>query len=275
VSAPIPYRSIADLVDAKHLTWRMYARSMCSGIVGLDANKTIRSSNDWPTFPAGKGMSSCYDDYASYKNVLGSNNDHFRIPETTFPGDEKAGSNHSPLASVTWVLPGPFTSDHPGVPLGWCGPTWVSTVVNAIGNNAADWNSTVIFVLWDDWGGFYDHVPPYVVRDQAGPGFRVPLLVISPYVRHGVIHTNTEFATLNKFVETTFGLGSLGATDSSPFINNMNDFFDFNAPAQKFVQVPQPSFSECNNYDYGSRVLHPRPGVKVPKWLRLVGEDPD
>ncbi|HKE37824.1 MAG TPA: alkaline phosphatase family protein, partial [Candidatus Baltobacteraceae bacterium] len=145
------------------------------------------------------------------------------------------------------------------------------------GGNKTDWNETVIFVLWDDWGGFYDHVPPYVVRDQAGPGFRVPLLVVSPYVRHGVIHTNTEFATLNKFVESTYGLAPLNATDISPYANDLNDFFDFNTPPQKFQPIPKQGFSLCKSV-IGDGVRAPQ-DPPIPKtlqnsrWFRLDGDD--
>jgi phospholipase C len=264
----IPYYSLADRVQAKSLTWRMYARSMCSGIVALDANKTIRNSSAWD--PKGN-MSNCYSTYG-FDKVLKSNSLNFRIPEYQLPDDEAAGKNHLALASLTYVLPGPITSDHPGVPYGYCGPTWVASVINAIGKNTADWNQTVIFVLWDDWGGFYDHVSPYVVRDQAGPGFRVPLLVVSPYGRHGVIHTNIEFATLNKFVESTYGLDPLNATDTSPYVNDLNDFFDFNSLPQKFTPIPYPNFTACKSFQ-GS-VRH-RTGAPEPRWLRIVGADRD
>jgi len=241
---------------------------MCSGIVGLDANQSIRTSSAWPT--VGK-MANCYSTYG-FKKYLGSNTPEFRIPEYQFPDDEAAGAKHLALANVTWILPGPITSDHPGVPYGYCGPTWVASILNAIGKNPADWNSTAIFIFWDDWGGFYDHVPPYVVRDQAGPGFRVPLLVVSPYVRHGVIHTNIEFATLSKFVETTYGLQSLNATDASPFLNNLNEFFDFNSSPQKFKPVPYPGFTACKSFQTSGR--H-RTGAPEPRWFKLVGDDPD
>jgi phospholipase C len=261
------YLSVADLAQAKGLSWRLYAYSMCSGIVGLDANYTIRYANPsiWPN--AGK-MASCYSNYGLV-TPLTADTAHFRAPQYTFIGDEAAGGK--PLANVTWILPGAYTSDHPGVPQGDCGPTWVASVINAIGKSA-DWNSTVIFVFWDDWGGFYDHVPPYVVRDQTGPGFRVPLLVVSPYARTGqVVHTDTEFATLNKYVEQTFGLPSLGATDATPYLGNLNGFFDFTKPPQKFTPIPHPSYLRCNYLPD----RQPPPRGSNSRWLRIVGSDDD
>jgi phospholipase C len=235
------YPSIADLALAKNVSWKLYAYSMCSSIVGLDANYTIRHAKP-SIWPDASKMADCYSDYGLYSPLL-ANSTHFRAQQYTFVGDESGGI---PLSSITWILPGPYTSDHPGIPFGDCGPTWVAQAINAIGASP-DWKSTAIFVFWDDWGGFYDHVAPYVVRDQVGPGFRVPLLVISPYVNSGqVVHTNVEFATLNKFVEQTFNLGSLGATDASPYLNNLNGFFNFNQAPQKFTKIPFPSYLRCN-----------------------------
>ncbi|MBV8434389.1 MAG: hypothetical protein JO029_08920 [Candidatus Eremiobacteraeota bacterium] len=261
------YPSIADLAQAKGVSWRVYAYTMCSDILGLDANFTIRHASP-PLWPNPAAMAKCYTNYGVF-TPLKANTPNFRAPQYTFLNDEAAGGK--PLASITWILPGPYTSDHPGVPFGYCGPTWVAQVINAIGGNASDWNSTAIFVLWDDWGGFYDHVPPYVVRDQTGPGFRVPLLVVSPYVNKGtVVHTNIEFATLNKFVETTFGLGSLNATDTSPFLNNLNAFFNFSQSPQKFTPIPFPTsgYWRCKYLPDA----HVRPGDAVKsRWVRTVG----
>jgi phospholipase C len=257
------YPSIADRAQAAGLSWRLYAYSMCSGIVGLDVNYNIRfTDNVWPV--STELMQKCHANYGLV-TPLKADTAHFVAPQYNFLTDE--GSAKKPLAAVTWILPGAYTSDHPGVPDGDCGPTWVAKVINAIGNNANDWNSTVIFVLWDDWGGFYDHKKPYVVRDQTGPGFRVPLLVVSPYVKPGeVVHTNTEFATLNKFVETTFNLPSLNATDASPYINSLDAYFNFNQAPLKFTPIPFPSYLRCNYLPDANPSAHSR-------WLRIVGDD--
>ncbi len=265
-----PYRSIADLADAKGVTWTLYAKSMCSSIIGLDVNYVIRHSSAWvPNQPDWK---TCYDKYGPYKND-NINLPHWRTPSTAFFQDENPSRSNTKrqLSAVTWILPLAFTSDHPGVPGGYCGPGWVAGLLNTIGASK-DWDSTVVFILWDDWGGFYDHVPPYVVRDQQGPGFRVPLLVVSPYARRGVIHTNVEFATLLKFTEDVFGLGRLGgaATDTSPYVNNLNDFFDFNAAPNKYTPISETYTTRCKNY-LPSNV---KASVRS-RWLKLVGGDPD
>jgi phospholipase C len=87
------------------------------------------------------------------------------------------------------------------------------------------WNQCAIIITWDDYGGFYDHVPPQQV-DAYGFGFRVPTIVISPYSQSGVIvHTVYDFTSLLKLVETAYGLGALTGRDASA--NTMLDCFNF------------------------------------------------
>jgi hypothetical protein len=278
---PTAYESLAESLE-KHQNqpgdhpWRVYAYNMCSSIIGLDANWRVRHT-DWPPDSVLQvRMSNCHNFFLLNVIPHHLSTEHFVNPEYDFLTDELPSNpkDKKPLASVTYILPGPLSADHPGIPHGDWGPDWVASVVNAIGKSS-DWNSTAIFILWDDWGGFYDHVPPYVVRDQAGPGFRVPLLVVSPYVRaHTVVHTNIEFGTLINFVEQTFGLGSLGdaADDHGPTLNNLNDFFNFNASPQPFdpitstVRTPREFFRKADSTPHGK-------GVRA-RWLQLVG-DPD
>ncbi|HEU5479852.1 MAG TPA: alkaline phosphatase family protein, partial [Candidatus Tumulicola sp.] len=137
------------------------------------------------------------------------------------------------LPAVSWVIPDGVDSDHSNGGQD-NGPDWVASVVNAIGESSY-WNSTAIIVVWDDWGGFYDHVPPPQL-DSVGLGFRVPLIVLSPYAKTGYVsHTQYEFGSILKFVESTFGLPSLGTTDVRA--NNLTDAFDFNQQPRKFVPI--------------------------------------
>ena len=257
-TGPFPcfgYKSLADMAQQANVSWRLYSYSICQNINALDVNQSIRYSSLWPK----TDMSGC--PYFNWSNVV---NDHFSTPQSSVISDVQNGN----LPAISWVLPGPVTSDHPGVPGGYCGPWWVSQVVNAIGKSKY-WDSTAIFVFWDDWGGFYDHVPPYVVRDQAGPGFRVPLLVISPYAkRNYVSHENGEFGTLLKFTEDTFHLASLHTTDASPYVNDMNDYFDFNNP-QPFTSISVPSYLLCN---YGSAAQN-RLQSSDSRWLKMIDDD--
>jgi phospholipase C len=98
-----------------------------------------------------------------------------------------------------------------------------------------DWPTTAIVLTWDDFGGFYDHVPP-PAADQFGYGPRVPLIVISPYVKEGrVSHTVYEFASILQFIETRFNLKPLTARDA--LANSLLDMFDFRqAPAPPLIR---------------------------------------
>ena len=120
------------------------------------------------------------------------------------------------LPAVSWIVPNNRHSEHPPNPIS-AGVTHVTDVINAA-MKSREWKSTAIFLAWDDWGGFYDHVVPPVV-DQNGYGFRVPALVISPYAKHGYIDTQTlSFDAYNKFIEDDFlgGARHDPATDGRP-----------------------------------------------------------
>jgi phospholipase C len=140
------------------------------------------------------------------------------------------------LASVAWVTPTKLASDHPKETDG-TGPSWVSSVVNAIGTSKY-WSSTAIFIVWDDWGGFYDHVTP-TIYNSLELGFRVPLIVVSPYAKRGYVsHAQHEFGSILKFTEETFGLPSLGTTDKRA--DDLSDCFNFRAKPSPYKYVHAP-----------------------------------
>ncbi len=189
------YQTMADLLDAHSVSWRYYAPA--SGdpqflVSAYQAIRHIRFGPDWQN------------------NVV--------TPETRILSDIANGQ----LAQVTWVIPAFNNSDHPGAPAQ--GPDWVASVVNAIGASPY-WSSTAIFIAWDDWGGWYDHVPPPQV-DAMGLGFRVPLIVVSPYARRGYVsHVTHESSGMLRFMEENYGLASLGTRDS--IADDFADCFDF------------------------------------------------
>ena len=120
------------------------------------------------------------------------------------------------LPAVSWVVPSGAVSEHPPAPSS-AGQTYVTSLINAV-MHSPDWNSTAIFLAWDDWGGFYDHVQPPKV-DQNGYGLRVPGLVISPYAKDGYIdHQTLSFDAYVKFIEDDFLDGQRldPATDGGP-----------------------------------------------------------
>ena len=106
------------------------------------------------------------------------------------------------LPAVSWIAPSQPDSDHPPANLA-TGQAYVTNLINTI-MRGPDWDSTAIFLTWDDWGGFYDHVVP-PDADANGYGLRVPSLVISPYARAGAVdHQVLSFDAYNKFIEDDF-----------------------------------------------------------------------
>ncbi|MGB8519453.1 MAG: alkaline phosphatase family protein, partial [Candidatus Tumulicola sp.] len=158
-------------------------------------------------------------------------------PQTRFIKDVSNGT----LANVTWITPICANSDHVNCG-GGHGPSWVTSLVNAVGESQF-WKTTAIFVMWDDWGGLYDHVAPEHV-DYDGLGFRVPLLVISPYAKHDYVsHVHYETGSILKFAEDVFGLGRLAPSDTrsnSP----ATDCFDFTHPPRAFKPIKAPQSAQ-------------------------------
>jgi phospholipase C len=148
------------------------------------------------------------------------------------------------LPAVSWVILTGQASDH-SVATDGSGSSWVASVVNAIGNSSY-WSNTVIIVTWDDWGGFYYHVPPpSIINDGTSwgsgyvYGFRVPLIVVSPYAKAGYVsHVTHDFGSILKFIEKNFGLGSLGYVDARA--DDLSDCFDFNQTPLQFHAIPAP-----------------------------------
>ena len=147
------------------------------------------------------------------------------------------------LASVSWVIPSGGSSDHAGQNNG-SGPSWVASVVNAIGNSPY-WADTAIIITWDDWGGFYDHVAPPAILNSYEFGFRVPLIVVSAYAKPANIsHTVYDFGSILKFIETTFSLGTVAPGASTPYADtftqtgDLSDCFDFNQTPLTFGTLP-------------------------------------
>jgi phospholipase C len=115
------------------------------------------------------------------------------------------------------------------------GPQWVASIANALGHSKL-WGSTVLIVVWDDWGGWYDHVAPAHL-DAMGLGFRVPMIIVSPYARRGYVsHHRHEFGSILKFTEKVFGLPEIGTTDRRA--DDLSDCFDFSQRPGAYVTVP-------------------------------------
>lgn len=116
--------------------------------------------------------------------------------------DLYAAAKHGKLPAVSWVVPSGTISEHPPARVS-DGVAYVTSLVNAI-MRGPEWDSTAIFLAWDDWGGFYDHVAPPTV-DVNGYGLRVPAMVISPYAKKGYVdHQTLSFDAYLKFIEDDF-----------------------------------------------------------------------
>jgi phospholipase C len=149
------------------------------------------------------------------------------------------------LPAVSWIQPSGDVSEH--APLGSvsAGQSFVTSVVNAVGNSP-DWSSTAIFVAWDDWGGFYDHVVPRTV-DQNGYGLRVPAFLVSPYAKQGYVdHQTLSFDAYIKFIEDVFLGGQRldpatdGRPDSRPTVRESVSILGDLASEFDFNQIPRP-----------------------------------
>jgi phospholipase C len=194
--------TLIDLLNAKGVTWRYYDAGNNGYWSAPDAIKHLRYGPAWA-------------------NVI--------TPETTVLTDISGGK----LQQVSWVNPTCAESDHASCNKG-TGPAWVASIVDAVGKSKY-WNNTAIFITWDDWGGWFDHVKP-VVYSSYEVGFRVPLIVVSPYAKRGYVsHVQHEQASILKFVEKNWNLGSLGYADARA--DDLSDCFNFYGPPGKFVMI--------------------------------------
>jgi len=202
------YSTLRDLLDAKDVTWKYNAPEICCNIYGklltaFDAIKAVRYGPEWTT--------------------------NISSPQTNIFNDISNGQ----LANVSWVIPDEPESDHPGDSTD-TGPSWVSSIVNAIGESSY-WDSSAIVIVWDDWGGLYDNLDPPQVG-YGGLGFRVPAIVVSSYARkHYISKTQYEFSSILKFIENNWDLGRLGTSDNTA--KSIGDCFNFKQTPRTFSPI--------------------------------------
>jgi phospholipase C len=227
------FQTLADNLQSAGISWKSYAPSQGqNGYIWspFDAISQVRNTSLWTT------------------NV---------VPEAQFVKDAQNGQ----LPAVSWLISG-SASEHP--PGSVClGENWTVQQLNAL-MQGPEWNSTAVFLTWDDYGGFYDHVPPPGL-DAFGLGPRVPLLIISPYAKPGYIsHTQYEFSSVLKFIEERFSLPSLTARDANA--NDTTDSFDFTqSPLAALILKPRtcPLVSSSTSFGYAT-VGTPGPVFQIP-----------
>ncbi len=198
------FHTLAGPLDIAGVSWKYYndPQGGLSLWNAFDAIKDVRYGKDWP-------------------NVI-------KTPKQILK-DAASGN----LAGVSWVIPTMANSDHPEAG-SKTGPSWVASVVNAIGTGP-DWNTSAIVVVWDDWGGWYDNAAPPQL-DYRGLGIRVPCLIVSPYAKKGYVeHQQYEFGSILKTIEQIFGLETTGTTDRRAA--SMLDAFDFKQSPRPFKQI--------------------------------------
>ena len=187
------HQTLVDLLDDRGVSWKYYAPSAGTQWNAPNAIYHLRFGQDWDN-----------DVVLNSSQIL---ND----------------ITNGQLANVSWVIPTGQESDHAGSNQG-LGPSWVASIVNAIGQSQY-WDNTVILITWDDWGGWFDHVAPTVINSYEY-GFRVPLIVVSPFANQGYVsHVTHDFGSILKFIEGVYHLPSLGYADQNA--DDLSDCFNF------------------------------------------------
>jgi phospholipase C len=235
VTNPLPcfdFQTMADSLQAANLSWKYYGplEGQLDYIYSsLDAINHIRNSPLWTT------------------NV---------VSDTQFIKDAQSGQ----LPAVSWLVTNGAGNEHP--PGSVCaGENWTVKQLNALMQGPA-WKSSAVFITWDDFGGFYDHVAPPIV-DQFGFGPRVPLLIVSPFAKKGYVsHTQYEFSSVLKFIEERFGLSPLTGRDA--VANDTTDSFDFaQSPRSPFLLTARKCPLLPANEDFGTETLNTSSAARV------------
>jgi phospholipase C len=223
------FASMIKLFNQTHLSWKYYDETLPrpTGFV-----KARDDPGGW-FFPDPKHFW-IWNPLPGFNAVRDNKYSMARIgPLSDYFEDLKRGT----LPQVSWVVPACRDSEHPPEPVDQ-GMWYVTRIVNAL-MQSPYWKSSVIFLTWDDYGGFYDHLPPPMV-DSLGYGPRVPMIVISPYSKPGYIsHVTYDFTSVLKFVEKRWSLGHLCARDDRA--NDMSDCFDFNQEPNHPMVIPIPA----------------------------------
>ena len=218
------HKTLTDLLEANGNTWRYYTPSAPAIWTAPEAINHLCGPQQTPNGVQCQGADWTNHVVLNQKQIL-----------------TDIASNQ--LQDVSWVVPTADDSDHAGMDTKGNGPSWVASIVNAIGNSPY-WANTAMFITWDDWGGWYDHVaPPKVLIDCAQwgcgyvYGFRVPLLVVSAYAKAGYISpVQHDFGSILKYIEGVFSLPSLGFADAAA--DDLSDCFNYNQTPLTFRTIP-------------------------------------
>jgi phospholipase C len=207
----------------------------CGGIIDDNVPKTLRfppifqqldrNGITWKVY----GFTNWYKSFRYVQNTPKAQR-NFSSSAASFIQDLKTGN----LPQISWIIGAPGGDEHPPSNITLGENSVANDIINAIGTSPI-WKSAAIFVTWDDFGGFYDHVAPAQV-DQFGYGFRVPCLIVSPYAKKGFVDsTVNDHSSILKFVEMRFSLQPLSSRDKAA--NDFSEAFDFSSPPRNFVPI--------------------------------------
>ena len=238
IDTPYGWTDLTWLLNRHHISWAYY----------LDGGPMKDGGRRRDRHTVNRGVPPIWNVLPKFTDVHQDNQlGNVRTLDEFFAA-AKAGT----LPAVSWIAPDSRDSEHPPS-LVSVGQTYVTRILNAI-MRGPDWDSTAVFLAWDDWGGFYDHVPPPVI-DKLGYGIRVPAMVISPYAKRGYVdHQTLSFDAYLKFIENDFMDGERidpktdGRPDPRPNVREnatvlgdlMRDFDFTQKPSAPFILPEAP-----------------------------------
>jgi phospholipase C len=237
------WTDLTYLLHKHHISWSYYVES---GIQPDCDDNPDESAAGCAPVRQGLSTPSIWNPLPSFTDVK---SDH-QLGDIRHLSEFYPGARQGRLPAVSWIAPSQGNSDHPPANIA-TGQAYVTNLINTI-MSGPDWKSTAIFLAWDDWGGFYDHVTPPRV-DAAGYGIRVPAMVISPYARQGFIdHQTLSFDAYLKFIEDDFlggqrldprtdGRADLrpDVRENAPILGDLRRDFDFEQTPRPPVLLPR------------------------------------
>ena len=238
-SIDLAWTDITWLLYAHHVSWAYYVQS------GSQPDCTVNTALTCTAVRQNWLTPGIWNPLPLFGDVQQDHQLHNVQPLSNYFAAAKAGR----LPAVSWIVPSAADSDHPPASV-HMGQAYVTALINAV-MKSPDWNSTAIFLNWDDWGGFYDGVAPPKV-DANGYGLRVPGIVISPYTKQGYVdHQVLSSDAYLKFIEDDFLGGArlnpatdgrpdprLNVREDAPILGNLISDFNFNQPPRAPVLLP-------------------------------------
>jgi phospholipase C len=187
IAEAVTEKNVGDQLNASHVPWIWYQGNYAASQDGTCVDY-VPQENPFQYFTSTQYSANLRDfSLANFQEIL---------------------ANESALPSVVWITPVPVASMHPGSGSSANGIEWLDNLVGSVKHSPA-WSSTALIVLWDESGGWYDHVPPPQLANTTGLGARVPVIVISPYAKPGAIsHRQMDFVSILRFIQWNWGLGT-------------------------------------------------------------------